>query len=510
MIPFGPWRPDAATLNAPLVTIAQNVLPSPQGFRPLPGPVVVENSAGLTVTDDALEAITDDTGETVTTDPTSLDGRCRGAVTVILEDGSSASFAGTVANLYQLQSASNWLNATRTSGGSYSTASGERWRFEVFGDNLIATNFIDDVQKFDITGGTNFAALGGSPPKARYIAVVREFVVLGCIYGDERKVHWSAIGNSEGWTAGTNSSDVQTFPSGGPVRGLIGGEVGYVFQDDRVSRMIFAPGTPEVFQFDEVEGGRGLKAANSLVRLAREAFYFGGDGFYRFDLGSGASAPIGVGKWANWFLGDLRAGTEGEILGAVSPRDRVIVWAYISRQNGTTTPDRVVFYDWSLDEATFANIDVEAIAQWLSQGYTLDTMNAFGSLDTLPYSLDAPFWKAGTSLLALFSVDHKLSYLQGSNMAAEFITAEGQGDQRMLITATRPHIDSAATTVAVVGRERDGDGYTFGADEVMEDTGEVPAWVSGNIFAARIRVPTDETWTYAKGISATMKRAGKR
>lgn len=472
--------------------------------------MVVESNSGELVVDYNGTQITQDDGQEITLDPMPLNGRVFGAVTILTEDGSSVSFAGTANRLYRLSSASSWNNVSRLVGGDYATPTSERWRFEVFGSNLIATNFIDDVQKFDLSGGANFTALGGSPPKARYIAVVREFVVLGCLDGAQRRVQWCSIGNSEEWVPGTNSGDYQDFPSGGPVRGLIGGEVGYVFQDDRVTRMIFAPGSDEVFQFDEVEGGRGLKAPNSLVRLAREAFYWGGDGFYKFDLGSGASSPIGVGKWARWFVGDMRAGTEGSILSAVSPTERAILFPYISRGNSSTIPDRVLIYDWALDEATFADITIEAIATWLSQGYTLDTMNSFGSLDTLPYSLDAPFWKGGTPLLALFNASHRLNYLQGPNMAAEFVTADGQGEQRAQIRAVRPHIDTTAVTVAVSMRERDADTWVFPPEESMEDTGEVPAWCSGNLARARVKISAGAVWTYAKGLKTVLGRAGKR
>ena len=198
------------------------------------------------------------------------------------------------------------------------------------------------------------------------------------------------------------------------------------------------------------------------------------------------------------------------MLGSVSPKDRLILWPYISRNNVTTVCDRVLIYDWSLDEASYADISCEAMSSWLSQGYTLDTINAFGNLDNLPYSLDAPFWKTGAGLLGIFGTDHKLNYLQGGNLAAEFVTGEGQGDSRMMIRCTRPHIDCVATTVNVVMRERDGDSWAFGADEVMEDTGEVPAWSSGNIALARIRVPDSQTWSFAKGIKTDAIPAGNR
>lgn len=482
MTPFGHFRPDAESINAQLCVDAQNVYPSIQGFKPFKGPSSIS---------------------------TALDGRCRGAVSVIVADGSSESFAGDGTKLYQLGSGATWADVTR-SGDPYATALGERWRFDTFGDLLLATNFTDEPQKFDMTSSTEFEDLGGSPPKARYIAVIREFVFLGCLFGDELAVQWCSIGDAEEWTPGTNSGDKQVFPSGGPVRGLIGGESGYIFQDQKITRATYAPGTDYVFQFDEVEGGRGLKAPGSLVRLAREAFYFAGDNFYKLDLGSGSSQPIGIGKWAKWFVNDLRAGTENEIIGAVDPRNSVVMWAYISRNNSTTTPDRILLYDWTIDEATYANVDVEELSQWLSLGVTLDAMNDYGTLDDLPYSLDSPFWRGGRQLLGLFGTDHKLAYLQGNNLQAQIETTDGSVGQRVLITGLRPQADTTTAITALAMTERDGDVPAFTPYEAQEDTGVCPQWQSGNLARARIQIPAAANWTFLKGLETVTKRAGKR
>lgn len=481
MIPFGPFRPDAAGLNVPVVVEARNCRPATGGFGPMHEPVAVSTNG--------------------------LGGRCLGAMTVLLEDGDHSSFAGDATKLYQLGNDRGWDDV---SGSTYATASGERWRFEVFGTTVIATNFINNPQKFVIGTSTAFADLGGTPPKARYISVVRDFLILGCLYGAERTVHWSSINNIEEWIAGTNSGDTQEFPSGGPVRGIIGGESGYIFQSERVSRMTFLPGTDEVFAFDEIEGARGLAAANSLIRLGSSAFYFGGDGFYRMDLGSGGVVPLGVKSWRQWFMEDFRAGTELELLSGIEPSDQIVLWAYISRDNSTSVPDRVLIYNWALDEATFADISIEAMSSWVSLGYTLDTMNSFGTLDELPYSLDSPFWRGSGALLGLFGTDHKLSHLEGDTMEVTLITSDGQADTRMLIEGTRPHIDTTDVSVAVSMRERDGDNWAFPALEAMEDTGEVPAWASGNVARAKIVIAAGAQWERAKGIKTLAKVDGTR
>ena len=485
MIPSGPWHPDAQRINGPLLLEAVNVLPAVQGFRPLSSPVGVSEA---------------------------LDSICRGAATVIKDDGSGKSYAGTQTKLYSLAADLTWTDLSRLVGGDYATGSGERWRFINYGDSIIATNYTDEVQVASIAAGTEFASLGGSPPQARYVDVMRDFVVLACVNGNENRLQWSGINDSTSWTPGTDSSDFQDMPSGGPIQGFIGGEVGYVMQRTRVTRMTYLPGSEIIMQFDEVEGGRGLSASNSLVRLGQEAFYLSSDGFYRMDLGGGGARPIGIGKWQRWFLDDLKAGTELFVLGEVSPRNSAIIWAYVSKSsNSTTIPNKVLIYDWSIDEATIAEITVEALAAWLSQAVTLDTMNSFGTLDELPVSLDSPFWKGGAPLVGIINGDHQLAHLEGPNMAARFVTADGQRpNRRTLIGGTRPAIDTASLTVEVAARERDGDTVVYGPAEEMEDTGICPAWESGNLARARITIDAGASWTYAKGLETIAGDAGTR
>ncbi len=482
MIPFGPHHPDAAGINTSVVREARNVLPDKIGFRPIRQPV----------------ASTD-----------ALDDTCRGSVSIILDDGSVQTFAGTQDALYQLNATAGWDDVTETS-ETYAVGSGEQWKFALYGPNLLATNITDGIQKFELGVSTEFEPLGGSPPAARYIDIMREFVVIGAIASNEKRVQWCANGNSESWTPGTGESDYQDFPNGGPVRGIVGGETSYVFQAERVTRMSYVPGSPEIMQFDQVEGAAGLSAPHSLVRLRSDAYYLAPDGLRKFSLLGGASDPIGVGKWAKWFLADKKQGADLSVLGAANPSQPLIVWAYVSSSNSGVIPDRLLIYDWSLDEATFADISVNALVQWLSPGVTLDTMNGYGNMETLPFSLDSPFWRGGSQLLGLFGADDALSLLSGSNMQATLITADGQAAGRQLIKGTRPLIDTTLTTVAVDMREADGDAVAFPAQEAMEDTGICPAHQSGNIARARLIVPAGATWSLAKGIETVATRMGRR
>lgn len=484
LVPFGPWHPDAASINAKICIEARNVVPAVTGYLSL------EQMLAATA---------------------ALPSACRGAVSVLLDDGSVQTYAGTQTGLYKLSGLATWDDVTRISGGDYSVGAGEQWKWSLFGTNLVATNVVDGAQKIDVEGGTAFSALANAPA-ARYVDVIRDFLLLGAVFGNEKRVQWSGNNNIEGWTAGVNESDYQDFPNGGPVRGVIGGEIGYVLQASKVTRMTYVPGGSSglIFQFDEIEGASGIAAPNSLVRLRSDAYYFARDGFRKLGLSAGSSQPIGIGKWNKWLLADLRAGSDFTMIGAANPVRPIIVWAYISKGNSSTTADRMLIYDWSIDEAAFADVSTEALMQWLSPGVTLDTMNSYGSLDALPFSLDSPFWRGGAGVMGLFGTDHKLALQSGLPMAATLVTNDGQGDSRYLIKGTRPAVDTPHATVALAARERYGDNVVWSEAEAMEDTGVCPAHISGNYVRAKITVPAGVAWSQAQGIDTVLGRRGRR
>lgn len=507
-IPFGPWHPDKAGLNSPVCLSAVNCIPAVNGFRPLRAPAASSGALGLDyIVDEAGDDILDEAGALIASSSTPIDGtECIGAAVVFDDVGAVHTFSGTATDLYKLDASLNWEPVTRTSGGAYSTGSGERWQFGFAGGLVIAVTISEEPQKYLLGTSTDFEALGGTPPQARYIATVGEFVVLAGLFEDERTVQWSGLANAEHWTAGTQSSDYQTFQNGGPIRGLVGGEVGYVFQAEAVTRMTFVPGSDVIFQFDQVEGGRGLAAPYSLVKLGNDAFYLAPDGFYKFSLGGGASQPLGVGKWSRWFIADLKAGSEPTVLGGVDPVGRFLVWAYNSNSNPSSDLNRLLIYDWALDEATTADLSVTALAQILTQGVTLDGMDSFGTIDELPYSLDSPVWRGGASLLGVFQDDAKLSFMSGGNLPATVVTSDGGTMGRTVIKGLRPHIDTRQITAAIAAREAEGDAVTFGAAEVMADTGVIATWASG--FVARARYVTEQDAVWEKFVGADVIEGG--
>src|SRR5690242_7366714 len=208
MVPWAEWRPDMPDLGQ-WAREALNVIAAEESYRPFPS---------LDVATNALAA------------------RAQGAAWFRCPDGTQKTFAGDASKLYLLGASQTFNDVSQVS-TTYNTSNDAFWRFEQFGSIAIATNGTDNIQKFDLGSLTgNWTDLGGSPPTAKYIGVVKDFVVLGNLSSDPQKIQWSGIDDAEEWASGSGGTDItvqadfQVLPDGGQIAGLIGGEFGLIFQ----------------------------------------------------------------------------------------------------------------------------------------------------------------------------------------------------------------------------------------------------------------------------------------
>lgn len=489
MIPFGPWLPDHQGINLGSLADVKNVFPTAQGYRPVPA--LVASSVALP-------------------------GEARGGALVYNRDGAGLTFVGTATKLYRLDQAAlpaSWVDVTRLVGGNYNLPAGaEKWRYTTFGDITIATQVGDFPQKYNMVSGTRFEALGGSPPKARYVAVVADFVVLASLDASDFVIHWSGLNNAEQWTPGVNSSDTQEMPDGGPIRGIVSalGTAGYIFQAQAVRRMLFQPGSPTIFQIDKIEDARGLLAPESLVQIGTLIFYLADDGFYQ--LTEAGSIPIGTKEISEWFFTDVRADMAGSVDGAADPINQRVLWSYVSRDNATEIPDRVLVYDWALKRFSKVDASIRDLLKWATPGYNLDTLDLIGPLDDLLYSLDSPVWVQGRQVVGVIDSDGKLAVFAGTPMEARFETNDFQIVEggRTEVAGLAPIIDADVISGRVGVRERLHQSIVWTDERFVEATGTIPFHTSGRFIRARLTVPAGQTWSFAQSIQEVPSEAGSR
>jgi len=189
---FGTWAPDLPEFKHDGLVTARNVYAGPLGYEPLR----------------PLTAITSD--NTI--------GTWLGGGAFEDSEGDITLIAGTTGGV-EIYGSGTWSNV-------YSDPYSAKWFFAQFGDTLIGVSDADEPPvAYNMAAGTA-ALLGGSPPEASMIAIVRDFVFLAGKSDAQGTVHWSGINNSAQWTPGTNQSDSQPIPDGGPITGIAGGGFG--------------------------------------------------------------------------------------------------------------------------------------------------------------------------------------------------------------------------------------------------------------------------------------------
>lgn len=479
-IPLGDWRPDISDLNRTFASQAKNVVPLGIGYGPVPSMQAYSASA--------------------------LAARAYGLFAGRKSAASWALYAGTLTKLYLL-SGSSWSDASRLAGGNYNVSSTEFWRFAQFGTYVYATNVNDALQRIDVDSGTNFAAVGGSPPQARNIAVVGDFVVLSSLSSDPYKIHWSAINDPTGWTIGTSLSDVQTFGDGGRVAGVAGGEVGYVLQEYAIRRMRFQPGSDYVFTFERVVDGKGCVSPYGFVAVAGTVYFVAEDGLYSYS-GQGLN-PLGAQRVNDWFLDNADTSRLNQVMAFADPFRPRIYWAFYSSANSAYF-DRVLAYDWSLDRFSWFEATAEVWGQAATPGIGLDSIS--GTLETLTTSFDSRSYEGGRLGVSAFSSSHVLSFLDGSNTEATLETAEvtPYGEGRGLTTYVRPVIDTTAALVSVAARETFQATSSYGSEAGLNAIGQAPLRAGGRYHRYKVRVPAGSDWTIAEYVSIEPVSQGRR
>ena len=253
MIEFGDLQADLPSYQNSGALKVDNVIPLRKGYQALPG----------------FQALSG----------TGLTGSAVGLFTSFSASGST-NYAGDATKLYQMDSSLVFQDKSKAGGYNNSTTENARdfWAFTQFGSNIIATNFADNIQKF--TEGTSSAFSDLVSLKAKYIAVIRDFVVAG--YTNEsgtvynQRVKWSGINDSSTWTPSqaTQSGFQDIVGSHGNIQAIVGGEsAGVIFMEKAIYRMSYV-GVPLVFQFDKIADNIGAFAPKSVASYGNQIFFF--------------------------------------------------------------------------------------------------------------------------------------------------------------------------------------------------------------------------------------------
>ena len=490
MIKFGEFFPDQSDLNNPGTTVATNVIPAATGYTSIQGLSPISGAADEKIV--SMFAAKDD-------------------------DGNFALYAADRTKIYRLDTTDSSL-VSESKSGNYSTDVNDKWRFVQFGENVIATNFADPIQTKIAASGGLFADLSADAPKAKYIAVVRDFVFTG--YTNDAtdgnkpyRVRWSAINDHTSWAVDpTTQADFQDIADMGNVTGVVGGEYATILLEKGIVRGSYI-GSPLIFQFDKVETNRGCKVPNSVCNVGHNVFYLSDDGFYMFDGQS--SKAIGAEKVNKFFLDDFNSGFSQNMSASADPLNQIVVWSYPSRESINGTPDKLLIYSYTLDRWSTAEVVADSISPLYSSGYTLENLdNINSSIDSLPASLDSALYRGGEFFFAA-SKDKKVQSFTGDTLSATIETAEFEVSagfnsviRNIVPYVTIQQATSATVTAQVASRSRQVDTFTFGVESTLNADNFIPVRSGGRYH--RVRIKISGGWKKAQGIDIEASKIGRR
>jgi hypothetical protein len=252
----------------------------------------------------------------------------------------------------------------------YSTI--DKWNFIQFGNTILAANNENKIQSFALGTSSYFGDVSPNAPIAEYITAVRDFVVSSNIGTGTypSRVQWSDINDETDWISGaTSQSDYQDLPDGGNIQNITGGEFGLVLLERAIVRMTYI-GSPFFFQFDTIARGIGCIEGNSVTQYANITYFLGDDGFYSCD--GSTITPIGTQKVDKWFYSNANPALFAKMSASVDPVRKIVVWNFINIFGGNS----LLIYNWQINKWSYAETDVDYIANTASAGTTLEGLDS--------------------------------------------------------------------------------------------------------------------------------------
>ena len=148
---FAAYEPDRAIFNPAVTTNILNVVPVQDGWGPMPQLVAYSQA---------------------------LPAKCFGATYVRSSTGSFSVIAGTQQRLYRLNPSTLAWDDISGPSAPYGVPDSDRWSFARFGQKLLASTIGSPLQIYDVDAPSTFVDAGGSPPRAKYVTVAGDFVML--------------------------------------------------------------------------------------------------------------------------------------------------------------------------------------------------------------------------------------------------------------------------------------------------------------------------------------------
>lgn len=528
-IEFTEWTPDQPSVVQNLST-AKNVIATSIGYAPFPSSVNYPKAASENLN----------------------------SVFVAKFSTTTSVYAGGATKLFKLDGSDFSMDNVSKS-GNYSGVT--RWSFCQFGDVVIAANNEDKLQ---YTLGSSFADLSVDAPIAKYVTVVRDFVVAANLDSGANfnKVQWSDINDETDWTSGgASQSDFQILPDGGNITGITGGEFGLIFLERAIYRMSYI-GSPFFFQFDTISKSLGCTVDGSITKFGNISYFLGEDGFYSCD--GQTVTPIGNQKVDRWFYANAAQSLFSSMTATVDPSRKIVIWNFANIFGGRS----LIIYNWQVGKWTYGETTTEVMATLASAGLSLEgltsayevtagsftigkeydiasigttdftligsldntvgerfTATGAGSgtgkaidlaaaaaanytLDTMTTSLDSALFSGGQYFLGGADGAYIVSFT-GQPMSAQIDTGYVGSQYNSTVTLARPIVDNGSADVAILSVNLLSEVKDFGSYTSADAENRVPLRSNGKYHKLSIK-PTGSRWSNTMAVEIDVAPQGVR
>ena len=466
---FGEWLPDQPSI-AGAVTDALNCYPVTNGYAPVRSEVNYSADAGQSLL-------------------VSFAGKYGGESTL---------FAAGATNIFKFNNTNLNLDPLTTTG--YTTVMS--WDVTQFGAKMILANGQDKLQSYAIGTSTYFEDLAAAAPTAKFVTVVKDFVVAANVSSFESTVYWSDINDETDWTpSAASQSDSQVLADGGDITGIAGGEYGLIFLERAIYRMSYA-GSPYFFQFDPISRTLGCMSSGSIAQFGNVTYFLADDGFYVCDGQS--TKNIGAEKINRWFFENaLPTAIADGMSATVDPINRLVIWCFDNSFGGKN----LLIYSIALDKWSYCTTDATSISYALTPNATLEQLDVYSSsIDALDTPLDSRQW-AGGSLLFTGVREQKIITITGEPKEASIATGDIDTG-RSVVTLARPLVDNGTGSACVASRSLLSAPAEYSNYVAADDEGRVALRSAGRYH--RIKVKPSGNWKTVVGVEVDVTTQGIR
>ena len=439
-----------------------------------------------------------------------------------------------------------------------------RWQFIQFGNYAIATNGSEKVQYYDVNASSYFGDLATTAPVAKFVTVVRDFVVCANIGAgtNPTRVNWSDINDPTDWTAGAASqSDFQDLPDGGDITQIVGGEFGIVFLEKAIVRMSYI-GSPLFFQFDTISRNVGCIEGGSVAQYSGVTYFLADDGFY--SCNGQQVTPIGAEKIDRFFFNNANIGDIDSISSSIDPERNLVIWNYTNVSGAR----ELLIYNFQTQKWCSADTDVDYLGTLATTGTSLEGIDtaynitagsfvatkqytirsvgttdytligavantvgvlftatgvgsgtgvaidmaasaaALKTIDTLVTTMDDRLYKGGKFIFGGVR-DAKIITFTGTNATASITTNDLEYGYNSVLTLIRPSVDNGSASVSVASRRMLDDTITFGSSVSASEEDRCAVRSAGRYHRVNF-VPTGANWFSAIGMDIDYFEQGTR